>query len=124
MSFILDGGPYMILIFIGALILLILSGKKSIDLFTGKSSLKPGADTGLNFILFGGIILAAIGIYGTVKGLYIAFGTAGQVPDINPQIILLGMRIALSTTLAGIVFMIIFSSIWFILKSLHSHKTK
>lgn len=116
-GFILDGGMFMILIFIGAALLLVLSIKKVMEYYTNSGVVKSDSSIGLNFILFGGILLACLGILGTVMGLYMAFGHIANVAEISPQIILMGTRMALSTTLAGLFFMVIFSSVWFILNS-------
>lgn len=116
LEFIYQGGPFMILIFVGASLLLILSGKKTYDVFAKPNSGEAKA-SGINIILFGGLMLLLLGILGTLIGLYSAFELISMATEISMSIVLMGFRIAMSTTIAGLVFLGIFASIWFMLRS-------
>ena len=114
--FFMQGGYMMWLLIITAIVILILTVKKTIDLFV-KQNLPPRQlESGINAIVFGGAISALLGTFAHYQGMYIAMQMIAEAHDISPAIVAAGYGVSLITILTGLFIFIISAIIWFIFR--------
>ncbi len=114
-TFILSCGPFgLVVVFLGLLIL-VLSVRKSMQMFGSRSCQPVELEQGLHAILFWGAISLVLGILGQCSGIYHAMGAISQATEISPQIILKGLGESYTSTIAGLVIFVFASVIWFAL---------
>ncbi|MFQ5604649.1 MAG: MotA/TolQ/ExbB proton channel family protein [bacterium] len=113
-----DGGVFMLPLLILSITVLTLTSKKIIELYGKKELDFTRLEVGLNAIIFWGGLSVVIGFLGSFLGIYIA---AGHIPatadDISASIVWGGIRVALTTTIFGLIIFAFASIAWFILRS-------
>jgi len=108
-------GPYGIVVVLLGLVILALSVRKALQLFSSRSYQRFELEQGLHAILFWGVISLILGILGQCSGIYNAVRAISQATEISPKVILTGLGESYTTTLAGLIVFIISSIIWFCL---------
>ena len=115
-NFILEGGPFMMLLLILAIIIIVLSIRRSIELYVKKDLNRVKLESGINAIIFWGVISLVLGFFAHYLGLYNAMESIKRANDISPAIVAGGYAESLSTILVGL-FTFMFSAIvWFTLR--------
>ena len=110
------GGFYMWPLLIFAIIILVLSIKKIIDLFFKTDLSHAKLESGINSILFWGGMSVLIGFLGHFHGLYMAMEAISRASDISPAIVAMGYGVSLITVLFGLLILLSSSIIWFVLR--------
>ncbi len=113
--FIASMGKWAIPQIIISAVILVLSIKKVIDLYFRKDLAKEDMVKGLHAILFWGGITAVIGFLGQVSGMYNAMLAISSASALSPAVIAAGFGQSLTTTIYGLVTLIISGIIWFVL---------
>ena len=112
----LQGGFYMWPLLLFAIIILVLSIKKIIDLFFKPEISHLKLESGINSILFWGGMSVLIGYLGHFHGLYLAMQAISRASDISPAIVAMGYGVSLITVLFGLVILLFSSLTWFVLR--------
>ena len=110
------GGAFMwplLFILIG---IIILSIKKAIDIFTGKNLDRVHSSSGLNTILFWGLISIVIGFLAHFQGIYMAMVSISHADDISPTIVAAGMAVSLITIIFGLLIFLLSGIVWIFLR--------
>ena len=115
-GFFLSGGEVMWFLLLIALIILILSIKKGIDLFSGKEQSKTKLEAGINAIAFWGGLSVIVGLFFHFWGVAAAMQAISQANDISPAIVAMGYRMALVSIITGLFIFIISLLIWFVFR--------
>jgi biopolymer transport protein ExbB/TolQ len=79
-------------------------------------------ETGVDAVLFWGVWVLVIGLLGTFTGIYQAAGAIERAPAINPAMIWGGVRVALTTTLAGFLVFAVAALLWLGLRFTYRRK--
>ena len=113
-----DGGAFMWPLLLLAITVISLSVKKSLELYGTKEQNLARLEVGLNAIIFWGGISVIVGFLGSFIGIYLA---ASYVPSsaepISTGIVWGGIRVALITTIFGLIIFTYSSIAWFILRN-------
>ena len=110
------GGIYMWPLLIFAIIILVLSIKKIIDLFFKSDLSHAKMESGINSILFWGGMSVLIGFLGHFHGLFLAMEAISRASDISPAIVAMGYGVSLITVLFGLLILLFSAIIWFLLR--------
>ncbi|MBN1465151.1 MotA/TolQ/ExbB proton channel family protein [candidate division KSB1 bacterium] len=111
-GFIQSGGAYMWLLLIIAIVILILTVTKGIQLY-GKKENKRQLENGVNAILFWGAFSLVLGFFAHFHGVYMAMGAIQAANDISPAIVAGGYAVSLITILTGLLLFMFSSIVWF-----------
>ncbi len=103
-QFFMQGGPFMWILLIMLLAIIGQAIRKGIDVVGTEEG---GKVFNFDSIVWLGGISAAIGILGSLTGLYNAFRAISRASEISPPIIWMGLSEALTTTIFGLVIFII-----------------
>ena len=112
----IQGGQFMWILLILAIVNIILSVKKGIMLFSGSDQDLGKTGDGIHAILFWGIMAAVIGFYAHFTGIYFAMQAIMAANDISPAIVAEGYAVSLITILFGLIIFILSSIVWFVLR--------
>ena len=112
----MEGGFCMWPLLLFAIIILVLSIKKIIDLFFKTDFSQAKLESGINSILFWGGMSVLIGFLGHFHGLYLAMEAISRASDISPAIVAMGYGVSLISVLFGLLILLISAIIWFILR--------
>ena len=115
-NFFLSGGPMMWLFLLIGLLIVYLSIKKAIQLFSGRNLPKPALENGINAIIFWGSVAAILGFFAHYLGVYYAMQAISRANDISPAIVAYGYSLSLVTILTGLILFLISALIWFIFR--------
>jgi biopolymer transport protein ExbB/TolQ len=110
------GGTMMWFLLIIALVIIVLSVRKTIQLYGKEELSKSVLETGINAIVFWGAIAAIIGFFSHYWGLYNAMQAIMRANDISPAIVAGGYAVSLITILSGLTIFICSLIIWFVLR--------
>ncbi len=111
MEFFMQGGFFMWPI----LVISILIGVLTVWAFVRTRYLDgPDAvvETGIDAVLFWGVWVVVVGLLGTFTGIYLAAGAIEQAAAVSPAVIWSGIRIALTTTLFGLLVFCVAALMW------------
>ena len=115
-DFIQSGGQYMWLLLIIAIVILVLTITKGIQLYAKKENAKQ-LENGVNAILFWGAFSLVLGFFAHFHGVYLAMQAIKAANDISPAIVAGGYAVSLITILTGL-FLFMFSAIiWFLYRT-------
>jgi biopolymer transport protein ExbB/TolQ len=116
-------GPFGILLLLLATIILVLSIVTAIRMNNRGTVGEHKFKNGLNGILFWGCISAVLGLLGQFSGLWRALGVISKATVISPKLVAIGLMESFSTTIMGLVILVISAVIWFTLRSLSQRTT-
>jgi biopolymer transport protein ExbB/TolQ len=117
MKLFVEGGLYMFPLLVLAVVILVLTIKKALDLFVREGLDRERLERGLGAILFWGCVAAVLGIMGQLQGQYISLKTISQVDTISPTLVAEGMAVSLITTLFGLMQLAFAGIAWFTLST-------
>ena len=115
-NFFMSGGMNMWFLLIIAIVIIIISIRKAMQLYGKEELPKPVLETGINAIVFWGAIAAIIGFFSHYWGLYNAMQAIMRANDISPAIVAGGYAMSLITILSGLTIFICSMIIWFVLR--------
>ena len=104
----LNGGPFMLVLFI-LLVGIVFISIKNIN--------QPFKTNGIVLL---GILSALVGIISTYMGVNAAFSAVPDISNIAPQILLNGMKTALITTFTGGFIMVLSTALWYYFVKRHN----
>ena len=115
-QFFMEGGMMMWFLLILAILIIVLSVRKAIQL-SGKQELpKSVLETGINAIIFWGALAAIIGFFSHYLGVYYAMQAISRANDISPAIVAYGYSMSLITILSGLMIFLISFVLWFVFR--------
>jgi len=115
-EFFQNGGSMMWLILIIALLIIFLTIKKALQLFTRQDLPKPVLENGINAIIFWGSVAAVLGFFAHYLGIYNAMQAIAEAEAVSPAIIARGYSVSLITILTGLILFLISAIIWFVFR--------
>lgn len=115
-KFFLSGGEVMWFLLLISVIIVFLSFKKGIDLFSGKELSKPKLESGINAIAFWGGLSVILGLFFHFWGVARAMQAISQANDISPAIVALGYKMALVSIITSLFIFIVSLLIWFVFR--------
>lgn len=122
MNMIVAAGPFGILLVILALAIVALILRTIMRTVKRDGVDGPRFRNGLNAILFWGCVSAAIGLLGQFSGLWISLNVISQAEVINPSLVFQGLMASFSSTILGLIVMILSAVAWFTLKVWSTHR--
>jgi uncharacterized membrane protein len=115
-QFIHEGGSMMWILLILAILIVVLSIRKALQLYGKQEVPKSVLESGINAIVFWGAIAAVFGFFAHYLGIYYAMLAIFQANDISPAIVALGYSMSLITILTGLTIFMVSAVIWFVLR--------
>ncbi len=112
----IQGGIYMWPLLLFAIIIVVLSIKKIVDLFFKKDLNQLQLESGVNSILFWGGMSLLLGFLGHYNGMYLAMQEISRASDISPAIVAMGYGVSLITVMFGLLNLLIAAIVWFVLR--------
>ena len=112
LTFIQQSGPFILLQFLLALIILVLTAVNLARLATRQGSHAAGLATSIDAILFWGCLTAVFGFLGQWVGLNKATHALQQYGAVNPQNVILGIGESLGTTVFGMFTLVVATFLW------------
>lgn len=116
LRFFLSGGFMMWILLILFIVILFLSIKKIVDFYVKKDLTHPQLESGINAIIFWGIISAVLGFFVHYQGIYLAMTHIVKAEDISPAIVAQGYAMSLASILFGLFIFLFSAIIWFFLR--------
>ena len=114
-------GPFGIVLLVVALVIAVLTIVTAVRISNRQRIEDPGFKNGLNGILFWGCLAAVLGLLGQFSGLWHALGAISRAEAISPRVVAVGLMESFSTTIMGLVILVLSSLIWFALRTI-AHK--
>ena len=122
LTFIQQSGPFILLQFLLALIVLVLTVVNLARLISHKGERAARLGTSIDAILFWGCLTAIFGFLGQWVGLNKAGHALQQYGAVNPQNVILGIGESLGTTVFGMFTLVVASFLWFGLRLLRNRR--
>lgn len=104
---------YPMLVIAAAVVVLVV--RKAVDLGGAKELPPYRLEKGLHAILFWGIVALLVGVLGQHTGMYNALSVISRASELSPQVIAMGLAQAISTTIFGLLILIVAAIAWFVL---------
>ncbi len=111
MRFMVEGGPFMWLLLVIGVLVLVLAVWAGSRLRRADGP-DPMLETGIDAVLFWGGWGVVVGLLGTFVGIYQAAGAISRAGEVAPAVIWGGIRVALTTTLFGLLIFAVAGLIW------------
>lgn len=119
LSFIREGGVMMYPLLGVTLVMVVLAARAWLRLRSGDAG-QPTLGAGIDAVLFWGAYAAVLGLLGTLVGIAQAAGFIEAAPSISSAMIWGGIKVALWTTIYGLLVFAIALLLWFWLR--HGHR--
>ncbi|MEJ2542937.1 MAG: MotA/TolQ/ExbB proton channel family protein [Calditrichaceae bacterium] len=116
LTFFQEGGIFMWPLTAIVLIIIYLSVRVAIELFSTDSPNPEKMKLSINTILFWGATSVVLGIFAHFTGVYLAMEAIRRAHDISPAIVAQGYAMSLITVLTGLFIFLISSMIWLALR--------
>lgn len=115
-EFIRQSGPFILLQFLLALVILVLTLINAVRLARPSGRRSPGLPKSIDAILFWGCLTAIFGFLGQWVGLNRATHAVAQHGAVNPSLVILGIGESLGTTVFGLFTLVVAAFFWFALR--------
>ena len=115
-NFFKSGGAYMWLLLIIAIVIVVLTITKGIQLYISKENSKK-LENGVNAIIFWGGFSLVLGFFAHFHGVYLAMQAIMAANDISPAIVAGGYAVSLITILTGLVLFMFSAIVWFVYRA-------
>ena len=122
LTFIEQSGPFILLQFLLALVILVLALVNGIRLVLPGTRRAPGLRQGIDAVLFWGCLTAVFGFLGQWVGLNRAANAVARADAVNPQFVILGLGESLGTTVFGMFTLVVAAFLWFALRVAQRHR--
>lgn len=114
MEFYRAGGPFMNLVSLMAILTLVITVWKSVDIFSKKKySYKL-----LDLILLGGSVALAVGLLSQIVGIVQALNAIMEAADVSPAIVMGGAKVSFFAPIWGFIVFIFSMIFYFVLKEI------
>jgi len=113
----MDGGMFMWLLLIIAIVIVVLAISNGVQLYSNKDKNKIRLENSINSILFWGGFSLVLGFFAHFMGIYQAMLAIQRASDISPAIVAGGYAMSIITILTGLFLLMVSSVIWFIYKN-------
>jgi hypothetical protein len=113
LQFFFMGGIFMWPLLILLIVVIVLSIKKTIELFGKADAPGKNPESGVNAIIFCGVLSLAVGFLAHYLGLFYAITGAR---DISPPIFAMGYAVSLAPVIFGFIIFIVSAVVWFFLR--------
>jgi hypothetical protein len=113
LTFIQQSGPFILLQFVLALVILILTVVNLVRLTLHRGDRSSRLRTSIDAILFWGCLTAIFGFLGQWNGLNRAAHAVAVAGAVNPQNVILGIGESLGTTVFGMFTLVAAAFVWF-----------
>lgn len=121
MGFIREGGVIMIPLLIVTFVMLALAVRAWLRL--GRGDAAVGAmGTGIDAVLFWGAYAVVLGLLGTLVGISQAAGAISRMGTVSAAFAWGGIKVAISTTIYGLLVFAVALLLWFALRSRHRRR--
>jgi hypothetical protein len=121
MTFFREGGVMMYPLLLVTIVMIVLSVRAWLRLRVGDPG-RATAGTGIDAIVFWGAYAVVLGVLGTLVGVSIAAGAISRASEVSPAVIWSGIRVALSTTIYGLLVFAVSLLVWFALRVAHRRR--
>ena len=121
--FIQQSGPFILLQFLIALVILVLTVVNAIRLASPEGRSSPGLRKSIDAILFWGCLTAIFGFLGQWVGLNKAAHAVAEAGAVNPSLVILGIGESLGTTVFGMFTLVVAGFLWFGLRVIQHRRT-
>jgi len=111
-------GPFGFILVILAIVTVALSLRAAARVARHKDIDGPAFKNSLNAILFWGCVSAALGLLGQFSGMWNALGVISKASAISPALVAQGLMESFSTTIFGLLILVVSSISWFSLRTL------
>ncbi len=122
LTFIKQSGPYILLQFLLALIIFVLTVVNLILLALRKGNRAARMRPSIDAVLFWGCLTAIFGFLGQWVGLNRAAHAVATHGAVNPQFVILGIGESLGTSVFGMFTLVVAAFLWFGLRVVQSHR--
>lgn len=120
MEFYRAGGSYMNLISLMAILTLVITIWKSVEIFSKRShNFKL-----LDLILLGGSVALALGLLSQIVGIVQALNAIIEAADVSPEIVMGGAKVSFFAPIWGFIVFIFSMIFYFVLKEIIKAKTE
>jgi hypothetical protein len=113
---ILSGGLMIYPVLACALLMLVIGARTAARLWGSKVDLGPRTRAGIDSVLFWGGFAVVLGVLGTLIGFMVAAHAIEAVGEVHATLVWGGIRVALITTVMGVMILAAASLLWFALK--------
>jgi hypothetical protein len=110
------GGSFMWLLLVFAIVIVGLTLKGIIQIFSKEQKYSAQLENGANAILFWGFISLVVGFFAHFYGIYLAMDAIKRANDISPAIVAGGYANSLNTILFGMGIFLVSAICWFALR--------
>lgn len=121
LTFFREGGIIMYPMTLVTIVMIVLAVRGWLRLRNGNVA-QATLGNGIDAVLFWGGYAAVLGVLGTLMGMSQAASAISRASEIDPSIVWMGIRIALSTTIYGLLVLAVALLLWFALR--HSHRKR
>lgn len=116
LRFIQQSGPFILLQFLLALVILILTLVNAVRLALPAARRSPNLPRSIDAILFWGCLTAIFGFLGQWVGLNKAANAVAQAGAVSPPLVILGIGESLGTSVFGMFTLTVAAFLWFALR--------
>ncbi len=116
LTFVTQSGPFMLLQFVLALVILTLTVVNIVRLAVSRGGGAARLRKSIDAILFWGCLTAVFGFLGQWVGLFRAANAIIDAEAVNPQLVILGIGESLGTTVFGMFTLVVAAFLWFALR--------
>lgn len=110
-------GPTGMLHVLLAVVILVIIGRRVMELTGGSFVPGPEWDASVNGILFWGSFAAVLGLLGQTVGIYIALTVIREATEVAPWIVVQGFMVSFTPTLIGLLILTFALLAWYVLKT-------
>jgi hypothetical protein len=114
-----DGGFMMYPITLCAIAVLALAGRAAWRISVGRSEAGAPVRAGIDGVLFWGVYASVLGVLGTVVGITLAAMAVEAVGEVHVALVSGGIKVALITTIYGLLILLLSALLWFGLRQWH-----
>ena len=84
----------------------------------------PAVEAGINAILFWGVVALLLGYLGQYSGMYLSLSAIIRAPVISPGMLAAGIAESITTTIFGLMILVVSSIAWFLLRGRYRKLTQ
>jgi len=84
----------------------------------------PAVEAGINAILFWGVVALLLGYLGQYSGMYRSLTVVARAGVISPGMVALGIAESITTTIFGLMILVVSSIAWFLLRGRYRKLTQ
>jgi hypothetical protein len=114
-----DGGIMMYPLTFCAIAVAILAGRAALRLKSAGPESGAPVRAGIDGVLFWGVYASILGVLGTVLGVFLTTSAVEAVGEVHVRLVSAGIKVALTTTIYGLLVLLGAAVLWFALRYWH-----